>query len=117
MSVMGTIQRFCTQKAVYWGNPAPDGYGGYTYDNPVEIDCRWEDRKDLITDNDGNQIVSRARVFVTQDLNEQGWLYLGDLDDLDSAPTPKESGAYQIKRFDRVPAAKSTTEFVRIAYL
>ncbi|GAG46519.1 unnamed protein product, partial [marine sediment metagenome] len=30
----------------------------------------------------GEEITSKAQVFVTQDVEELGWLFLGDLDDL-----------------------------------
>ena len=91
---------------------------------PIEIDCRWEDRVEklsLVGARLGEEIISRAQVFVTQDVDERGWLFLGDLDDLDSSQEegdPKNiDGAYEIMRFDKTPALRSTTEFVRKAYL
>lgn len=116
------MKRVCLQTAVYWGSPVADGYGGKTFADPVEIDCRWENRVEKITrvgDRLGEEVISRARVFVTQDVEELGWLYLGELDDLDSNPdNPKEiAGAYEIIRFDKIPEHRSTTEFVRKAYL
>ena len=122
MGIENIIQRACVQTAVYWGDPADDGYGGKTFGNgyPVEIDCRWEDTVQVVRDARGNEIICRALVFVTEDLDEQGYLYLGSLDDLDSSEEGDPmtvDGAYSIKRFDETPALYSTTEFVRKAYL
>ena len=40
-------KRFCVETAVYWGNPQNDGYGGFTFDTPVEIKCRWEEKSEV----------------------------------------------------------------------
>jgi len=107
------------QTAVYWGSPTDDGYGGYTWGDPVEIDCRWIDSARVVTDGKGREIVCRAEVQVGQDLDEDGMLYLGELDDLDSAQEddPRTvDGAYSIKRFDKVPTIKGTA-YYRKAYL
>jgi len=118
MSIEKFIEKVSVQTAVYWGSPTNDGYGGKTFADPVEIDCRWEDRTDVLRTSAGNEVVSKAKVLVTQDLDEEGFLYLGELDDLDSAPIPSEvDGAHKIVRFDKIPMIKKTDEFVRIVYL
>lgn len=122
MGIEKFIKKICVQTAVYWGTPVPDGYGGYIFDDPVEILCRWEDKVELIDrvgERLGEQIISKAQVLVTQDLNEQGYLYLGTLNDLDSdTSNPKEiKGAYMIKWKTKIPMIRSTTEFVRKVYL
>ena len=112
------ITKVCTQTAVYWGTPVSDGSGGFTYADAVEISCRWDDIQELIIDNKGREIMSVAKLIVTQDLDQQGWLYLGTLDDLDSAPQPlSSSGAYPIARITKIPELKSTTKFIRRIYL
>lgn len=114
------VKDVCVQTAVYWGNPTPDGYGKMTYDAPVEIACRWDNVSKLITAANGDQIVCSAIILVTQDVDNQGMLYLGTLDDLDSAQEADPStveGAYEIKRFDKTPMIFETDEFVRKAYL
>ena len=112
------ITKTCTQTAVYWGTPVSDGMGGFTYADAVEISCRWDDFQKLITDKQGREIVSTARVLVTQDLDQQGWLYLGTLDDLDSDPQPREiDTAFPIIKITKVPELKSSTLFLRRVYL
>lgn len=120
LSDMATFpNRNMKQKCVYWGNPTDNGYGGYTYDDPVELPCRWVGSTKVITDSKGQQVVCRAEVQVEQDVDENGLLYLGNLNDLDSAeeetPTSVER-AYLIKRFDKVPTIRGD-KFYRKAYL
>lgn len=107
------------QKAVYWGNPTKDGYGKFSYDDPVEIDCRWVDTTEIIMAANGEQIVCNAKVRVSQDLDKQGMLYLGYLQNLTesqlSDPTTVD-GAYEIKRFDKIPSVRGN-KFYRKAYL
>lgn len=115
----------CAQTCVYWGNPQTDGRGGYTFDVPVEIPCRWEDKDQIMGTQvggevTGNILLSRSVVFVLQDVDELGYMYLGRLSDLTAQqqanPKLKES-AYCIKRFEKTPALGSTTIFLRKAFL
>jgi hypothetical protein len=124
MGIIQFIEKVCVQTAVYWGNPRPDGHGGTIFDAAVEIACRWDSKVELIGDKGttatGKVVVSKAQLLVTQDVQEQGWVYLGILDDLNSAQIgdPKEvDGAYEIKAFEKVPLFRSTSKFVRKAYL
>jgi hypothetical protein len=104
------------QTAVYWGTPTADGSGGFTYADPVEISCRWVDVNELITVSNGDQILSHSRVQVAQDVDEEGLLFLGDLDDLDSSQeaSPETiSTAFRIIRFDKTPLIKTNSDGVR----
>jgi len=120
MGMESFIARLCVQTAVYWGTPTEDGYGIKTFVDPVEIDCRWEDTLEVISDAKGNEVVSGSAIYVTQDVDEQGYLYLGTLDDLNSGeeadPTTIEK-AYEIKRFEKIPALRRTDDFLRKVYL
>jgi hypothetical protein len=117
-AITSFIKKVCKQDAVYWGTPVKDGYGTCAFDAPVEIKVRWEDRIKTITDKDGKETVTGVEVLVTQDLDLGGYLYLGSLDDLDSAAVPSEvEGAFEILSFEKIPMIFSTTEFVRKAYL
>ena len=123
MGMEGFISRLCVQTAVYWGSPTNDGYGGKTFADPVEISCRWENiiqNIDRVGARLGEEVVSEAQVYVTEDVEEMGYLYLGDLDDLDSdeEADPKTiEKAYPIRKFEKIPAIRSTNEFLRKAYL
>jgi len=127
MSITSFLKGTCTQTAVYWAVKSRDGEGGFIFEDPVEISCRWEDMSQLVTDNKGVEITSRAQVYVLQDVTEESYLYLGTLDDLydlagESSAGGLDSpvdivGAYIIKRFQKTPALGSKTEFLRKAYL
>lgn len=103
------------QKCVYWGNPVNDGYGSYTFDDPVELDCRWVNTTDVVIDAKGNEVVTRASVQLSQDVVYLGRLWLGELDDLDSDADPMVLGR-QIIRFDKTPTVKADA-WHRMAYL
>ena len=107
-------KRGLNQTATYWGNPTPDGWGGYTFDAPVEIDCRWEDTSKLfISAQTGKEERSRAMVFVDQDVVVGGYLYLGS----STGTKPEEvTGAFEIKSFGKTPSVKAT-KFLRKAWL
>ena len=139
MSISKFIEKVCIQTAVYWGDPTPDGYGGKTYSDPVEIPCRWDDTLEVIKDERGEEIICKAKVLVTQDLEEGGMLYLGTLEDLGiggnvvmgglgtgnivlaglnkmSHPEDVED-AYEITIVKKIPMIRSTSEYVRTVYL
>lgn len=121
------VAKFCVETAVYWGNPVNDGYGGFTYDTPVEIDCRWENKTEmdigwLSTGFPGNIRLSKASVLVTEDLDLNGVLWRGTLDTLndiyDDISNPKIIlEAYAIHRIDKIPMVFKTDEFVRTVWL
>jgi len=128
MGLTALLTRTCKETCVYWGNPANDGEGGKTFDDPVELYCRWEELNQVVTDNKGAMTTSRAVVYLLQDVDEEGMLYLGTLESLydDYATESSASvvdnpieieGAYVIKRFEKLPVLGSTTEFTRRVYL
>ena len=41
---IGIAKRAMKQKAMYWAPLELDDYGKPTYSDPIEIDCRWEDK-------------------------------------------------------------------------
>lgn len=106
------------QTAVYWGDPKNDGFGGRTFDAPVEISVRWEETSELFIDASGQEARSRAVVYVAQDVDIGGYLYLASLDDLSSAlegPMQIEK-AYEIRGFAKIPSIKAD-KFMRKAWL
>lgn len=107
------------QTAVYWPSPTADGYGGYDYGTAVEIDCRWEWRQKVILDRAGKEKISRAVVYVKQDLDLQGFLYLGSLDDLTTeqrSDPMKVDDAFEIIEFKKIPGINAK-QHLRAAYV
>jgi hypothetical protein len=127
MGIESFIKTVCVQRALYWPEPVPDGYGGIQFGEPQEIPVRWDEKTEVITDSKGDEVVSKAEIMTTIDLDEGGWLWLGEMDDLPESvkvdqlgevlDPRKIPGAYKIKRFDKVSMIFSTKEFVRKAYV
>jgi len=113
------LHRRLTMTAVYWSSPTSDGYGGSTFADPVEVKCRWQWKDEIITGDNGEQIVSSVQVFLLQDVDEGGYLYYGELDDLTTtqkADPRSVAGASRIIRFVKTANMKNT-EYVRKAFL
>ncbi len=108
-----------TQTATYWGSPTPLGFGDRSYDTPIEVNVRWEERQEIFVDATGREQKSKAVVYVDQDVDLQGLLFLGGLDDLTSAeegaPTSVES-VHEIRGYKNVPRLDGQ-EFERKAWL
>ncbi len=126
MSIEDHITSLCTDTAVYWAPLGEDGEGGKVFAEPVEIDCRWEHRTQVIIDRNGKEIGARGSVIVTEDVEEEGYLFHGTLDDLEDSEGDSSGGyydpaqideAWEIKQFEKIPILRSTTQFFRKAYL
>jgi hypothetical protein len=106
------------QTCLYWRAAQNDGYGTYIYDDPIELDCRWEDV--TLVDELAREVQQqlRSEVILNQDVEEQGMLMLGELVDLDSDEfnDPVSAGASMIVRFDKIPTLKGDY-FFRKAYV
>lgn len=113
---MRLITKMCKQKAVYWGSPTPDGYGGKTFASPVELSVRWQDVNNVAVTPEGEQFISRATVFVLQDVDLGGFLRLGEMDSDEPSSPIGVSGAYPIRAFNKTPTLKAT-QFVRTALI
>lgn len=114
------IKRISVHKAVYWGTPAAAADGSNTFGNPVEIDCFWKEESETWVDKDNREVFVTAKVYVTQDLDEEGMLYRGTLADLSAAQEAdprKVPEAYEITRFMTVPSLYLTNDFNRCAII
>lgn len=92
------VSHFMTDSAVRWANPSPDGYGGYTFDAPDELDVRWLDKQEWFRDNTNTQILSNAVVFSTTQMTVGERIYKGSLSDLDSSSDYYSSGVFTVKK-------------------
>lgn len=106
MSTPYFIKRHLNQTLVYWANPVNDGEGGYTFDDPVEIRGRCEYRVEMVRTETGEEQVSRARIYLEEELDTGGYIYLGSLDDsgIDTDSHPNDvDGSMRIFSQDKVP--------------
>lgn len=99
--------RNLNQKLVYWANPVNDGTGTYTFDSPIQIMGRWEDYIEVIQSKLGEQIISKAKVYVDRPVKEHEYLLRGDISTyIDS--NPLEVDADEIKKYEEIPNIKNT---------
>lgn len=117
-----TVARFTVETCVYWGSPVSNGKGGWNFADPVELDCRWDEKQELKIYANGNIVSSQAAVLVNVDLDRHGYLWRGTLTELYEAglleTNPVEiPTAFIIQQFHRIPMVRKNDEFVRTAYL
>lgn len=104
--------------AVYFPPSTVGRDGQRSFGEPVAIKCDWLDSKEEFLDKNGGKQVSKAVVFVDQDVELLGVLWHGTIAELTSESEPfKNEGAYEIRKFDKVSRLRRLTEFVRVAYL
>ena len=110
---MTFINELLKQTVTYWAPSSMSGWGGETFASPVAIDGRWEDKQELFIDSKGQEVRSNAVVYVDQDVDLGGFLYLGT--STASDPTTVD-GAREIRAFQKSPNIKAT-EFIHKAWL
>ena len=124
--IEGVVKLFTKQKCVYWGNPVNDGKGGFTFDAPIEIDCRWDDKQELKEHYNGNMVSSQAQVLVNIDIKRRSYLANYKLVELQTIATangwdindPREfSDAFIVIQFEKIPMVFSDNDFVRTCFL
>lgn len=118
---IGLIRRNKKQYAVYWGNPVPDGSGGYTVDAPVELLVRWAEVIEEVMDSFGERFMSKAVAVLNDDLVEGpggwGFLKLGRLADLRSdSKEPTDNDAWKIRAYRKAPTFRGT-QYTRKAWM
>jgi hypothetical protein len=114
------VQKFAVQTAIYWKNNGPDGFGGYNFDAPIEIKCRWDGKSEIKMTNTGQYYASAASLMTNQEVNVDDYVCLGFLSGFSGQDisNPKAvNGAFAIIQVDKIPMVKKTDEFVRTAYL
>src|SRR5262245_51467236 len=84
----------------YWAPGTADGFGGRNWPAPIQLCARWEDRNETVMNQQGDEIVSQAVVFVLQDVAIQGWMYRGISAQVDPTAQP---GASEIRALVKVP--------------
>lgn len=99
------ITRAYTQTATYWGSPTSDGTGGQSYDAPVELKVRWEERQEEFLTAEGETEVSNAIVWTSQDVDILGYLFLGASVAVD--PT-RVTGAFRILAVRSIPSLRGS---------
>lgn len=102
------------QKAAYWAKATQDGYGDYTYSEPIEINCRWSTKTEMVKNSKGEEVVSTAKVYVDRILEIEGFLSLGELTVSTPASPESDKNAYAIIRIDEVPNVNAFEKLVNV---
>ena len=79
---MNNLERLFNQTIVLWTTPVNNGYGGYTFAAPVEIQGRWEDKLTLNVSVNRDEQVDTAVIYTLATVEKENWVYLGNLTDL-----------------------------------
>ena len=116
MSISSFLRKIRKQKAVWWESTGADGMGSYSFNSPVEIDCRWDDIQTEYTDVNGDVRVSKARVISDRELYIDDFLKLGSVTGSTPSTPIDEDDAFKIRSFNKIPDLKNNTT-VYIAYL
>lgn len=102
-----------TQTATYWAPTTINKFGEQTFATNALLNVRWEEKTEMFLDRDtGKELMSKSVVYLKQDVEENGFLYLGTTA---LAPSTQEK-AFRIKRFDKIPNLKGN-RFIRKAWL
>lgn len=113
---MSIIKRMRRQTAILWTRGAPDRFGRYTFAEPIEIKCRWDDTTEEFVNPKGQKQIGRSVVYVDRVIAPGDRLKRGDLDSSAVDDPLDDTLAYEVQRVDQNPNLKAT-EFLITAYL
>ena len=100
---MSIIKKMRKQRAVWWKRLAADRFGVATWDQPIEVRCRWEDINETYIGTKGEQLGCRAQVYVDREMTPGDRLQLGQIDSNTPDSPLSSTTAIEIKRFDKLP--------------
>lgn len=84
-----------------------NGTGGYNYGTPSTLNGRWEDIQELTRNAQGDEILSKAEVYVESDVAIGDYLALGD-QTATADPTTLDN-AHEVKQFNKIPDLRGNT--------
>lgn len=127
MGITDFVNRLAVQTVVYWGSPVRNGFGNKTFADPIELSVRYEQAPGLVKEADGQEVVLRSRMFLIRDfsegssdvdIDEGGYIYLGELSDIDDSSLGNDTsnpasieGAEVIESIRKLPLLGSTDKF------
>ncbi len=116
MGIIDNIIGNLSQNVVYWAPTTPTGYGKDTFVAGVDLNGRWEETEEKVINMNGEEVISRVRCYIDEDVKEGGYLWLGATSDSAYDDDPGNvDDAQRIIAFKKIPRLKSTTEFLRQA--
>lgn len=113
---MGPASRNLKQTITYWAPAALNDWGQKGFSAPKKILGRWTEGRETITRSGGEEYISKAVVFVSQDVEQNGYLALGDFFSNAVANPTLVDAAYEIQAYRATPDLRNL-EQERKAYL
>lgn len=106
---MSIIRDMRKQKAVYWKQGTElDKFGRVSWEEPVEIDCRWDDGSENMRGPQGETFQFSSTVYVDREMAVGDFLKCGPLES-DTVSDPREDkDAASIQRFAKNPNFQNT---------
>lgn len=102
------------QTLTYWEpDTGTDRYGKPVWKTPTTRKCRWEDKTQQVQSKKGEEIVSKSRVYMSEDCHIDGYLLLGTSSTAD--PTNVED-AMEVQAVAKTPSL-SSLESLTTVYL
>ena len=108
------ISGLLTQTAVHWANPVATGRGGRTFDSPVSISCRWEQRQEMFRDTTGQEVRSLAVIYLTTTISVGEYLWLGALASVPDSDPLKVSGAYPVRGVEQTKSVNGRESITKV---
>lgn len=108
MNLARKLQQTCT----YW---APTGqtdlYGKPVWSAPAVLQCRWENNQSQIMSKTGQEIVSKARVYLMTPVSVDGYLFLGESAEADPN---KVDGVESIQNVGTTPDLRNLQQLTTV---
>ncbi len=105
---MSIIRKMRRQKAIYWERDEPDHYGKFSFKEPIQIACRWENGSKEFRTGEGEALTFSATVYVDRAMKIGDMLKFGELDSTVPTDPSQDPDADTIQRFESIPNLKAT---------
>lgn len=113
MQIIRTMRR---QTALYWSRSnRKDEFGEYTFDDPVSIKCRWEQKQTLVLNKEGEEVISGDTVYVDRKM-KSGDRLMGPFNKKENpfgfidSPLPPDTNSKEIIVLEIFPTLQATTD-------
>ena len=89
------------QDVTHWPVTGSDGFGGFLYGAPVLLKGRWEEKIEMFLDENSEEAVSQAIVYLGVDVDTGDYLGLGDNATVPVANPSTLDNAFRIRQRNR----------------
>lgn len=100
MSVIKSMRR---QRAVYWARTTADSHGRFSFAEPVQIKCRWDENRGHIRNYMGEMVATTTTVYVDRIMQLGDRLKRGELDSYTLDDPTEDPLAFEIQAFEETP--------------